>query len=316
MRITRVEKAKAAKTWENALIGYVMDGKPRFMEMTNYVRRRWNHIQTPKVTMLQEGVFLFDFPSKEKQMEVLEKRWFYNERPLILRPWTPNLNLNDLSIKKVPVWIQLTKLPLDLWGPEIIEKLASYIGTPIATDKLTANRDRLAYARILVDVEIKAQQPRSIPVHSEEGVYYQPVHYEWRPEHCTKCGRYGHGQSVCDGPTTMWNPKPNQPKLNQPEQVQSASHITPSEAASSSNSKENAKLSVVQAGNSKQQLKGGNASKSVEVDQNRGVVQVNTGSNVSANAIDGSMLPERGVINLETIVVGKAAVPIPPKPNG
>jgi len=35
--------------------------------------------------------------------------------------------------------------------------MASYIGRPLATDKLTATKERLAYARMLVEVEVNAE---------------------------------------------------------------------------------------------------------------------------------------------------------------
>lgn len=163
--ITTKHLEEGKRVWENALIGYILDGNPKFYEMANYVRKRWKGSQVPKVAMLQEGVFLFDFPSAEMKQVVLERIWFFNERPLILRPWTPDFNVKNLEVNKVPVWVKLHNLPLSLWTHDILQSVVIFIGNPIAIDKLTANTDMLTYARVLVDIEIKDQLPAaSIPI--------------------------------------------------------------------------------------------------------------------------------------------------------
>lgn len=86
---------------------------------------------------------------------------------------------------------------------------------------MTANRDILGFARVLIDIEITDQLPRVIPVESDEGMIYQPVHYEWRPEKCLKCGKYGHSAMVCGGPpVNVWVAKPNQSQSQEETQLQ------------------------------------------------------------------------------------------------
>ncbi|GKV11183.1 hypothetical protein SLEP1_g22456 [Rubroshorea leprosula] len=69
-------------------------------------------------------------------------------------------------------------------NPESLGKLASYVGVPIATDALTAKRQRVAYARMLVEMEIKDTLPRVVPIIGPKGVFQQPVVYEWEPVRC------------------------------------------------------------------------------------------------------------------------------------
>lgn len=35
VRITKAEQEEVKAVWENALVGYILDGKPRFSEMVN-----------------------------------------------------------------------------------------------------------------------------------------------------------------------------------------------------------------------------------------------------------------------------------------
>lgn len=104
--------------------------------------------------MRKFGVFLFDFQSTEKMDEVLSTRWFFQGKPLILRPWAPTMDLEDMRTEFVPVWVKFPNLHFSLWNPPALGKLAGYLGKPIKTDKLTAVKGKLEYVRMLVDMRI------------------------------------------------------------------------------------------------------------------------------------------------------------------
>ncbi|GKV04889.1 hypothetical protein SLEP1_g16984 [Rubroshorea leprosula] len=144
--ITKDEWVKGSKIWENALV--------------------------PKAFMLRNGVFLFDFGNGDAKHAVLERRWTFNGHPLILKQWTLDFDPDNLDISKIPVWIQFPELHLSLWNPESLGKLASYVGVPIATDALTAKRQRVAYARMLVEMEIMDTLPRVVPIIGPKGAYF------------------------------------------------------------------------------------------------------------------------------------------------
>lgn len=67
---------------------------------------------------------------------------------------------------KVPIWIQLPNLNLDLWAPANLGKVASYVGIPVTTDAFTAARSRIDYARVLVEVPFHGKLPKEIPIQS------------------------------------------------------------------------------------------------------------------------------------------------------
>ncbi|XP_020258926.1 uncharacterized protein LOC109835357 [Asparagus officinalis] len=89
-------------------------------------------------------------------------------------------------------------LRLNLWSSKAISKIASHVGKPVATDKLTASKQRLAYARVLVEVHIPSSLPDSIPIHGPNGqVYNQKVIYEFKPKWCDSCKIVGHDTNFC-----------------------------------------------------------------------------------------------------------------------
>ncbi|XP_020253839.1 uncharacterized protein LOC109830893 [Asparagus officinalis] len=97
-----------------------------------------------------------------------------------------------------PMWIQLPALKLNLWNEKGISKIASLIGRPIATDKLTANRQRLAYARVLVEVKLPTSLPDQIVINSPNGrKFNQKIVYELKPRWCEHYKQVGHDLLKC-----------------------------------------------------------------------------------------------------------------------
>ena len=59
------------------------------------------------------------------------------------------------------------------------------MGTPLFTDKMTANRERLTFARVCVEIEVEKALPETIPIKGTNNVVTQQrVEYEWVPIWC------------------------------------------------------------------------------------------------------------------------------------
>lgn len=193
--------------------------KPTFEQMTAYARNIWKGIEVPRVVLIKPGVFMFKFREEETRQKVFERRWYFAGVPMIIKEWTPDFNPDNLDLSTLPVWLHLPNLHYSLWNSTAIGKIASYLGKPLATDGLTAVRDRLTYARVLVEMKISLNLPKFIPVTMPRGIYRQHVIYEWKPTYCQKCLMLGHSHDECTVvlPTrTEWkeianhNPKPGE----------------------------------------------------------------------------------------------------------
>ncbi|CAA0827136.1 Zinc knuckle (CCHC-type) family protein, partial [Striga hermonthica] len=98
----------------------------------------------------------------------------------------------------VPAWINLPFLPRECWSAKAIAKIASCVGKPISTDKLTTTRARRNYARVLVELDLSKDQTLSFPVNAKDGVLFeQKVEYEYVPHYCSHCKYIGHSLSNC-----------------------------------------------------------------------------------------------------------------------
>lgn len=73
----------------------------------------------------------------------------------------------------------------------------SYVGTPLATDRLTGHRTKLDFARVLVDIKSNSILPEFIPVKGPGGTFQQKVLYECDMKKCTQCGMVGHEYEQC-----------------------------------------------------------------------------------------------------------------------
>ncbi|XP_020266342.1 uncharacterized protein LOC109841815 [Asparagus officinalis] len=171
--------------WKFALIGHVIGMNVRFKAMESFVTKLWGKISIPKVFLLKPGIFLFDFQHESNMREILEAGpWFFGARPLVLKPWTIDTDIEKIQDQKYPIWVQFPNLRLNLWSSIGISKVASLIGCPITTDKLTATRQRLSYARVLleVDLPLKEPLPDMVEIQGPNGnSYCQKVIYEFKP---------------------------------------------------------------------------------------------------------------------------------------
>lgn len=105
--------------------------------------------------------------------------------------------MEDMRTNFVHVWVKFHNLHFSLWSPQVLSKVASYLGTHIKTDKLTAVRGKTDYVRMLIDVKITESLPEYIPIKSPNGMSKKRVEFEWKPLKCNLWGKIGHAKEEC-----------------------------------------------------------------------------------------------------------------------
>ncbi|KAL0289826.1 UNVERIFIED_CONTAM: hypothetical protein Sradi_7063600 [Sesamum radiatum] len=98
-------------------------------------------------------------------------------QPVVLQPWEQEMSLRRQKHLQVPVWIRIRHLPMEYWTEDGLSAVASGIGTPLYTDKITKNCLRLDFAR---EIPIKVD-----------------IDYEWLPLRCVHCCSLGHTAATC-----------------------------------------------------------------------------------------------------------------------
>ena len=93
----------------------------------------------------------------------------------------------------------------------MLSKMVSMVGKPVSIDKLTVSKERLGYARALVELKYGEKLVDSIKLRGPDGnVIDQVVEYEFRPLQCYDCHHFGHTNRNCPQNKPIvrqWQPK-------------------------------------------------------------------------------------------------------------
>ncbi|XP_016497216.1 uncharacterized protein LOC107816056 [Nicotiana tabacum] len=186
IRLNQIEVEEETRKWKSSLIGYVLAGSPSFKEMLKFVYDVLHFVDTPQVYLHDDKYFIFRFQSDEDKLKVLKYGpYTFNNRPVMLKQWVPDFDISKESNRIVPTWVILPGLPIQYWVTKNLGRIASYLGKPVCTDKLTTQGDRISNARILVDMDISQLLPNFILIEDEnKGCKEQRLEYKWKPSYC------------------------------------------------------------------------------------------------------------------------------------
>lgn len=148
--------------------------------------------------LVSKGVFLVRFATVEASLQVTTEGYqFFDQKPLITRIWDPDMSMEKTN-DNVRIWIKMPGLPIKYWGERSLFKIAGLVGRAVKMDMATKSKDRLSYARVMVEVPMKQQLPGTISFYNEHGkIVEQKLEYEWLPVVCKKCSGVGHNEEDC-----------------------------------------------------------------------------------------------------------------------
>ena len=87
------------------------------------------------------NLFIIQFPSAEGRDRVLESGpWHIQNKPLIVRKWEPRMEMLEFNMEKLPVWIHLGNVPLELFNQKGLSYITSTSGNPLYMDRITAGQ--------------------------------------------------------------------------------------------------------------------------------------------------------------------------------
>ncbi|KAL0914872.1 hypothetical protein M5K25_015257 [Dendrobium thyrsiflorum] len=193
---THVQAAR--DEWGLSLVGYSIGRRPYYESLLAAIRKAWKLKGTMKLLSLSDGFFMLKFTSPEDfDMALSGGVWFFLGKPFVLQKWVPNFKPVREESSSIPIWFKILDLPLPCWTPEGISRIASKIGIPIAVDNLTAEKSRLTYARVCVQVTKSCVYPESIPISILGEPFVLKIQYEWKPVPCEHCSSIVHTPEFC-----------------------------------------------------------------------------------------------------------------------
>lgn len=110
---------------------------------------------------------------------------------------------NDFRLDSTPefqfqVWVYLPNLPLPLWNPNAIGKIASAVGEPIEVDYKTISNLSVAGPKCLVLVNALKLPIHYVDIKMHNGnTFSHKIVYEYFPMLCSVCKRVRHTAYRC-----------------------------------------------------------------------------------------------------------------------
>ncbi|CAH9085341.1 unnamed protein product [Cuscuta europaea] len=182
--------------WGYCLVGHFTGNFPG-LKSVHDLKAKWG--VKCLVRSHKKGWLIFKFQSEEDRSKVLHGGpYTVFGKLLMLKELSENFSFEDEEFLKVPIWVKFHDLPLQLWNDEAMSNVASMVGIPITTDKITQERINNDYARVLIEVDISKPPPLSFPIRlPSQKVIKQSVVYETFPSYCFHCKDFGHHPFTC-----------------------------------------------------------------------------------------------------------------------
>ncbi|KAL9246130.1 hypothetical protein vseg_019704 [Gypsophila vaccaria] len=142
---------------------------------------------------MNNGLFLVCFQTHEQMFKVVNEGYkLFDNKPVVVEQWFPDVELKKSAEVIVPVWMKLPKLPLKYWGAAL-EKIVGIVGQYMKGDYTTEQKTRLTYARVLIQVMLGVELPKTVSFMDVDGnLETVLVKFEWQPFQCLKCQGFGH----------------------------------------------------------------------------------------------------------------------------
>ncbi|XVE64166.1 hypothetical protein DITRI_Ditri07aG0080200 [Diplodiscus trichospermus] len=125
------------KIWQNAMVTQFIEQVPNFSLFQKLVKIMWGF--DAEVKPAGRNLFVIQFSDIEVRDRVLKERsWYVQNKPFIVRKWELRLTTLDLDLTRIPLWVHLSNIPLELFTKEGLSYIASTIGSPLYMDRITA----------------------------------------------------------------------------------------------------------------------------------------------------------------------------------
>ncbi|GAA0164576.1 hypothetical protein LIER_20174 [Lithospermum erythrorhizon] len=184
------------ETWDYCLIGCFTGPFPGRHALNSLVKS-WN--VKCKIIPYAKGWTVFRFASDEDRFKVFNGGpYLAFGKTLMLKLVDAGVILGDDLFTSVPTWVLFHDVPLFVWSESGLSKIASKVGIPMYTDKVTKDRTKMSYARCLIDVDVSKPPVMEFGVKLSGGRrYIQKVTYECYPDYCCECKTFGHNVFKC-----------------------------------------------------------------------------------------------------------------------
>ena len=125
---------------EGVLVGQFLDKRLPLHVVRSFVERLWGKHEIPEISITDNGLYIFRFRDLVARNWVLDNGpWYMAGRPIIIRFWKPGMEMINVQITSLPIWVKFFNIPLEYWTVTSLGYIASVVGIPLHLDTLTEN---------------------------------------------------------------------------------------------------------------------------------------------------------------------------------
>ncbi|KAK1370806.1 hypothetical protein POM88_036898 [Heracleum sosnowskyi] len=193
----------------NCIIGSISKGNVSFGRVSAFAHRVWDKRGLLFVFQKDNATFIFKFDLELSMNNVLASGTGYiGSIPMLVNAW--GIDIHSESVKSIPMWVKLEKIPDCYWTQEGLSNLDSVIGRPLGADALTSRSEVLPFAKVCVEYIVGNDLPSKIeamdqnPVTEEMTVVEVAVSYLNKPRFCSGCKTLSHIVGACPTTKRQW----------------------------------------------------------------------------------------------------------------
>ncbi|GKD32426.1 zinc knuckle CX2CX4HX4C containing protein [Tanacetum coccineum] len=117
--IPRKVVAKVSTRYQNTLYGYFIGKRMAFPVVEYYAKNNWAKHGLKRIMMNAKGFFFFQFDTRDGLDTVLEGGpWMIRNSPIILKEWTMKTSLHKEELTRIPIWVKLHDVPIQVFEEE------------------------------------------------------------------------------------------------------------------------------------------------------------------------------------------------------
>ncbi|KAJ4830065.1 hypothetical protein Tsubulata_009273 [Turnera subulata] len=169
------------KKYALCLVGQFLGNAPKFGLIHVMANKLWGKHGPVGVSPYKTDLFLFQFPNEASLSRALYSSWHIGGTPLFLHKWDSKVQKLEFTASRLPVWVQLSQVPLELQTREGISYLASTVGKPLHMDQ---DCSKLLRSRINVCMEIDFSKSliHDLTVIVNDEPCSIGISYPWKPQ--------------------------------------------------------------------------------------------------------------------------------------
>lgn len=158
IKISYSDIEEELKYWESSVVCYFLRANPPIHVNEGFVKRICKADEIDKIGSVAKRIYRVHMKSVEGVSNACASNGIiFDKKPFVVRPWSKNMSYKKENLDTILVWVRFPGLAMHYWGERSLRMIASMLGKVIRVDNATLNKDRMQYARVLVEMNMKGQ---------------------------------------------------------------------------------------------------------------------------------------------------------------